>query len=89
VLLGAGFLRVYLLRPAHIFRVEPRKEASFSYRRMRGIYPAFRVLFPNQVIRAGELARTIMDVAVRGTGERRSLNGEPCHPNHGRVASSR
>jgi hypothetical protein len=40
---------------------------------MRGIYPAFRVLFPNQVIRAGDLARTMVDVAVRGTAERRSL----------------
>jgi hypothetical protein len=27
------------------------------------------VLFPNQVIRADDLARVMVDVAVRGTGE--------------------
>jgi hypothetical protein len=33
--------------------------------------PAFRILFPNQVIRADELARATVDVVVRGTAERR------------------
>jgi hypothetical protein len=33
----------------------------------------FRTLFPNQVIRADNLARVMVDVAVRGTGERESL----------------
>jgi len=32
--------------------------------------PAFRILFP-KVIRADELARVMVDVAVRGSGERR------------------
>jgi len=32
---------------------------------MRAIYPAFRVLFPNQVIRADDLARAMVDVVVR------------------------
>jgi hypothetical protein len=32
---------------------------------LRGIYPVFRVLFPNQVIRADDLARAMVDVAVR------------------------
>jgi len=40
---------------------------------MRAIYPAFRVLFPNQVIRADDLARAMVDVAVRGTMEQESL----------------
>jgi hypothetical protein len=40
---------------------------------LRAIYPAFRVLFPNQVIRADDLARAMVDVAVRGAGEQRSL----------------
>jgi uncharacterized protein YbjT (DUF2867 family) len=70
-LLAAGFPRVYLFRPAYIYPVEPRKEPNFSYRLLRGIYPAFRVLFPNQVIRADDLARAMVDVAIRGTGERR------------------
>jgi uncharacterized protein YbjT (DUF2867 family) len=69
LLLAAGFPRVYILRPAYIYPVEPRKEPNFSYRLLRTIYPAFRVLFPNQVIRADDLARAIVDVAIRGTGE--------------------
>src|SRR5690349_13301931 len=69
-LLAAGFPRVYLFRPAYIYPVEPRKEPNLGYRVLRGIYPAFRVLFPNQVIRADELARAMVDLAVRGTDER-------------------
>jgi len=72
-LLAAGFPSVYIFRPAYIYPVEPRKEPNFSYRFMRATYPAFRVLFPNQVIRADELAEAMVDVVVRGAGERRSL----------------
>jgi uncharacterized protein YbjT (DUF2867 family) len=72
-LLAAGFPRVYLFRPAYIYPVEPRKEPNISYRLMRAIYPAFRVLFLNHVIRADDLARAMIDVVVRGAGERRSL----------------
>jgi uncharacterized protein YbjT (DUF2867 family) len=66
---AAGFPRVYMFRPAYIYPVQPRREPNFSYRLLRAIYPAFRVLFPNQVIRADVLARTMVDAAVRGTGE--------------------
>jgi uncharacterized protein YbjT (DUF2867 family) len=69
-LLAAGFPRVYIFRPAYIYPVEPRKEPNFSYRVLRAIYPAFRVLFPNQVIRADDLARVMVDSVVRGTPER-------------------
>jgi uncharacterized protein YbjT (DUF2867 family) len=72
-LLAAGFPHVYIFRPAYIYPVEPRKEPNLTYRAMRAIYPAFRVLFPNQVIRADELAEAMVDVAVRGAGECRSL----------------
>ena len=51
-LLATGFPRVYIFRPAYIYPVEPRKEPTFSYSLMRWIYPVFRGLFPNQVIRA-------------------------------------
>jgi uncharacterized protein YbjT (DUF2867 family) len=68
-LLAAGFPCVYIFRPAYIYPVEPRKEPTFSYRLLRAIYPVFRVLFPNQVIPADELARAMVDVAVR-RGER-------------------
>jgi hypothetical protein len=53
---------------AYIYPVEPRKEPNFSYRLMRAIYPAFRVLFPNQVIRVDELAEAMVDVAISGRG---------------------
>jgi uncharacterized protein YbjT (DUF2867 family) len=69
-LLAAGFPRVYIFRPAYIYPVEPRKEPNFSYRLLRGVYPAFRALFPNQVIRADDLARVMVDAAVRGTPQR-------------------
>jgi len=68
-LLAAGFPRVYIFRPAYIYPAEPRKEPNFSYRLLRMIYPAFRVLFPNQVIRADDLARSMVDAVVRGTGQ--------------------
>src|SRR6202167_852031 len=69
-LLAAGFAHVYLFRPAYIYPVEPRKEPNFSYRLLRTIYPAFRALFPNQVIRADDLARTMVDVVVSETRQR-------------------
>ena len=69
-LLAAGFPHVYLFRPAYIYPVEPRQEPNFSYRLLRAIYPAFRLLFPNQVIRADDLARAMVDVVVRETGQR-------------------
>jgi len=72
-LAAAGFPRVYIFRPAYIYPVQPRREPNFSYRLLRALYPALRVLFPNQVIPADDLARTMVDVAVRGTGEGRTL----------------
>jgi len=69
-LLAAGFPRVYIFRPAYIYPVEPRKEPNFTYRLLRGIYPAFRLLLPNQVIPADDLAHAMVDVAVHGTEER-------------------
>jgi uncharacterized protein YbjT (DUF2867 family) len=74
-LLAAGLSRLTIFRPAYIYPVEPRKEPNLSYRLLRSIYPAFRMLFPNQVIRADDLARGMVDVVVRGTDqpERRIL----------------
>ena len=72
-LLAAGFPRVYLFRPAYIYPVEPRKEPNFNYRLIRAIYPVFRVLFPNEVIRADDLARAMVDVALRRTQERQTV----------------
>jgi uncharacterized protein YbjT (DUF2867 family) len=72
-LLAAGFPRVFIFRPAYIYPVEPRKEPNFSYRVLRAIYPVFRLVFPNQVIRADDLGRAMVDVAIRRTGEPGSL----------------
>jgi uncharacterized protein YbjT (DUF2867 family) len=72
-LLVAGFPRVYLFRPAYIYPVQPRKEPTLSYRLLRAVYPVFRLLFPNQVIRADDLAWAMVDVVLRQTQERPGL----------------
>jgi uncharacterized protein YbjT (DUF2867 family) len=59
-LLASGFASVYIFRPAYIYPVIPRREPNFGYRLLRAIYPALRVLFPNQVIRADDLARAMV-----------------------------
>ena len=69
-LLAAGFPHVYIFRPAYIYPVEPRKEPNFSYRLMRAVYPAFRVLTPNLVIRADDLGRAMVSVVVNETQPR-------------------
>jgi len=68
-LLASGFPHVYIFRPAYIYPVEPRQEPNISYRLLRWIYPLFRTLFPNQVIRADDLARAMVDVVVLATAE--------------------
>ena len=68
----ARFPRLYIFRPAYIYPVEPRKEPNVSYHFLRAIYPAFRLLFPNQVIRADDLARAMVDVIVRDMSKRES-----------------
>jgi uncharacterized protein YbjT (DUF2867 family) len=72
-LLAVGFPSVYIFRPAYIYPVDPRKEPNFSYRLLRAIYPFFRVVFPNQVVRADDLAGAMVDVVVRRAGKNRSL----------------
>ena len=64
-LLGSGFPRLCIFRPAYIYPVEPRKEPNFSYRLLRSVYPVFQLLFPNQVIRADDLAKSMVDIAIR------------------------
>jgi uncharacterized protein YbjT (DUF2867 family) len=68
-LLAMAFPRAYIFRPAYIYPVESRKEPNLSYRLLRAIYLVFRVLFPNQVISADDLARAMVDVAVQETRE--------------------
>jgi len=70
---AAGFPRLYVLRPAYIYPVQPRKEPNFSYRLLRAIYPAARVFLPNQVIRADDLGRAMVDLALRRNGEGQEL----------------
>jgi uncharacterized protein YbjT (DUF2867 family) len=98
VLLGSGFPRLYIFRPAYIYPVEPRNEPNFSYRVLRGIYPVFRALFPNQVIRADDLARAMVDVVSTGSGaapsqvfENRDIRAliQPLEPQRGAAAKGR
>jgi uncharacterized protein YbjT (DUF2867 family) len=63
-LLSLGFPHVYVFRPAYIYPVEPRREPNFGYRLLRWVYPLFRMMFPNQVIRADDLARAMVDVVL-------------------------
>jgi uncharacterized protein YbjT (DUF2867 family) len=72
-LLAVGFPSVYIFRPAYIYPVDPRKEPNFSYRLLRAIYPFTRVVFPNQVIRADDLARAMVDITIDGRWRHRSL----------------
>ena len=72
-LVAAGFPHVYLFRPAYIYPVEPRREPNFSYRLLRGIYPVFRLLFPNLVIRSDDLGRVMVEASVRRPGKSQSL----------------
>jgi uncharacterized protein YbjT (DUF2867 family) len=72
-LLGSGFPRLSIFRPAYIYPVEPRKEPNFSYRLLRSVYPAFQLLFPNQVIRADDLAKAMVDVAIRSGAGRKQV----------------
>src|ERR1700677_3716931 len=68
-LLASGFPHVYIFRPAYISPLEPRQEPNISYRLLRWIYPLFRTLFPNLVIRADDLAWAMLDVVVRRAAE--------------------
>jgi uncharacterized protein YbjT (DUF2867 family) len=72
-LLAAGFPRAYLFRPAYIYPVQPRKEPNFSYRLIRAVYPLFRLLFPNQVVRADDLACAMVNIVLRETHEHQCL----------------
>ena len=57
---------------------------------MRALYPVFRLLFPNQVIRADDLGWAIVDVVLRQTQERQGLVFEkPRYPSNGQVANVR
>ena len=59
-------------RSGGLFRVRtpPSFASVHTTRLLRAVYPAFRVLFPNQVIQADDLARVMVEAVVRGTGHR-------------------
>ena len=56
-----------------VLRVRTVRDALSQHRGLSARYPAFRVLFPNPVIRADDLARAMVDVATRGTGKHGGL----------------
>ena len=53
--------------------MQPRKEPNLSYRLIRAVYPVFRLLFANQVVRADDLAWSMVEVVLRQTQERQGL----------------
>ena len=69
-LAAARFSHVYIFRPSYIYPVEPRKEPNLGYRLLRAVYPVFRLLFPNESVRADDLGRAMVDVVTHGTVER-------------------
>jgi hypothetical protein len=72
-LLAAGFpARLPFPTGLHL-PVLPREGPNFGYRLIRAVHPVFRLLFPNQVIRADDLARAMLNVGLRETQERQGL----------------
>jgi uncharacterized protein YbjT (DUF2867 family) len=71
MLVAAGFPQLYLFRPAYIYPVQPRHEPNVGYRLLRTFYPVLRRLVPNFVIRPDDLARAMVDLVVRGSGDGR------------------
>ena len=72
-LLAAGFpARLPFPTGLHL-PVLPREGPNFGYRLIRAVHPVFRLLFPNQVIRADDLGWAMVDVVLRQTLERQSL----------------
>jgi uncharacterized protein YbjT (DUF2867 family) len=69
-LLAAGFHAVYIFRPAYIYPVEPRRSPTSATGCCARSIPYFGS--PSQVIRADDLARVMVDVAVCRTKERRA-----------------
>src|ERR1700735_4475795 len=66
-LIAAGFPRIFLFRPAYIYPELPRKDTNFSSQLLPAAYPVFRALFPNQVIRADDLAWAMVNVVIGHT----------------------
>jgi hypothetical protein len=48
-------------------------EPNFRYRLLRTIHSVFRLLFPNRVIQADDLARAMVDIVIRRTREPKGL----------------
>ena len=71
-LLALEFHAVYVFRPAYIYPVKPRKEPNLGYKLLRAIYPIFQTVFPSLVIRSDDLARVMVDTAIRRAKERRA-----------------
>ena len=69
-LLESGFPHVYILRPAYIYPVTPRKEPTLSYRLFRVVYPAFRLF--GLAVRSDDLGRVMLDVSVHEVKEPRN-----------------
>ncbi len=68
VLLEIGFPRVHIFRPGYIYPVTPRQEPNLMYTISRLLYPLLRRIYPNIGISSEDLAATIVQVGLYGTG---------------------
>ena len=72
-LLAKGFASVCIFRPAYIYPVRRGGSRISATAYCARSIQHFGCYFPSQVIRADDLARAMVHVAVRGTEERREL----------------
>ena len=68
-LLAIGFRRVHLVRPGYIYPVTPRREPNIGYRLARTLYPLASRVYPNVGVTSEEVARAMVHVGLRGTGD--------------------
>ena len=64
--ISASNLEFYTFRPGYIYPVEPRKEPNFMYRLSRFLYPIIQLFGKNASIKSTQLARAMVNVALKG-----------------------
>ena len=68
-LIQKGFGQLYILRPAYIYPVTPRKEPNFTYKLSRSLYPLLKSIYPAGVITSEQLAKSMFKVGIQGASQ--------------------
>lgn len=68
-LIQKEFEALHIFRPAYIYPVEKRLEPNWSYRLMRSLYPALKVLYPAGEITSEQLAEAMFQTGLHGGPE--------------------